>query len=45
MQDSDFGLGGTVGELGLLSDPVMDLKDGQYDSHPLGYRGMSTSLC
>ena len=28
---SDFGLGGTVGDLGLLSDPVMDLKDGQYD--------------
>ena len=28
---SDFGLGGTVGDLGLLSDPVMDLKRGQYD--------------
>ena len=28
---SDSGLGGTVGDLGLLSDPVKDFKDGQYD--------------
>ena len=28
---SGFGLGGTCGDLGLLSEPVMDLNDGQYD--------------
>ena len=28
---SSFGLGGTCGDFGLLSEPVMDLNDGQYD--------------